>query len=25
VWLVLFGGGAAMTGLGWWMTRLPSV
>ena len=24
VWLVLFGGGAAMTGLGWWMTRLPS-
>jgi hypothetical protein len=25
VWLVLFGGGAAMTGLGWWMTRLPGV
>lgn len=24
VWLVLLGGGAAMTGLGWWMTRLPS-
>jgi hypothetical protein len=25
VWLVLLGGGAAMTGLGWWMTRLPAV